>query len=137
MFSSLRLGVQQRTDCCVRTLLVPRHSLLSHLQVEKVKKECLPGASGLDCPLLEEYDFAHDTVRGAATQQEQPLRLAAPCGAQLGSGVRSADRPGGQGAQRLHGNSFQISHLHPDWFCCQLPAHFPCLTRPTRGWTST
>jgi hypothetical protein len=30
--------------------------------VEKVKKECLPGASGLDCPLLEEYDFAHDTV---------------------------------------------------------------------------
>ncbi|KAF6251089.1 hypothetical protein COO60DRAFT_1629131 [Scenedesmus sp. NREL 46B-D3] len=30
--------------------------------VERVKKECLPGsASGLDCPLLEEYDFAHDT----------------------------------------------------------------------------
>jgi len=27
-----------------------------------VKKECLPGSSGLDCPLLEEYDFAHDTV---------------------------------------------------------------------------
>lgn len=50
------------------TLLVPHHSLLSHLQVEKVKKECLPGASGLDCPLLEEYDFAHDTVRGAATE---------------------------------------------------------------------
>jgi hypothetical protein len=33
------------------------------VQVEKVKKECLPGTSGLDCPLLEEYDFAHDTVR--------------------------------------------------------------------------
>jgi len=32
------------------------------LQVEKVKKECLPGSSGLDCPLLEEYDFAHDSV---------------------------------------------------------------------------
>ncbi|WIA23544.1 hypothetical protein OEZ85_000275 [Tetradesmus obliquus] len=30
-------------------------------EVERVKKECLPGsASGLDCPLLEEYDFAHD-----------------------------------------------------------------------------
>lgn len=30
-----------------------------------MKKECLPGASGLDCPLLEEYDFANDTVRTA------------------------------------------------------------------------
>jgi hypothetical protein len=31
-------------------------------QVEKVKRECLPGnPSGLDCPLLEEYDFALDT----------------------------------------------------------------------------
>jgi hypothetical protein len=31
-------------------------------QVEKVKRECLPGnPSGVDCPLLEEYDFAHDT----------------------------------------------------------------------------
>jgi DNA excision repair protein ERCC-3 len=34
--------------------------------VERVKKECLPGnPSGLDCPLLEEYDFAHDTANPA------------------------------------------------------------------------
>lgn len=31
------------------------------MQVERVKKECLPGSGGLDCPLLEEYDFVNDT----------------------------------------------------------------------------
>lgn len=28
-----------------------------------MKRECLPGSpSGLDCPLLEEYDFTNDTT---------------------------------------------------------------------------
>jgi hypothetical protein len=43
------------------------------MQVEKVKKECLPGASGLDCPLLEEYDFAHDTVSLTAITKTHKL----------------------------------------------------------------
>lgn len=38
-----------------------------------MKKECLPGASGLDCPLLEEYDFAHDTVSLTAITKTHKL----------------------------------------------------------------
>jgi hypothetical protein len=51
------------------------------LQVEKVKRECLPGASGLDCPLLEEYDFAHDTVSDAASTGDTVTAVALPCSA--------------------------------------------------------
>jgi DNA excision repair protein ERCC-3 len=47
------------------------------LQVERVKKECLPGGpSGLDCPLLEEYDFSHDTTN-------RPLDISLLPGVQL------------------------------------------------------
>lgn len=49
------------------------------MQVEKVKKECLPGASGLDCPLLEEYDFAHDTVSLTAIIKTHKLTLTFNC----------------------------------------------------------
>jgi len=30
------------------------------LQVETVKKRCLPGHDGLNLPMLEEYDFRND-----------------------------------------------------------------------------
>eukprot|EP00775_Hariotina_reticulata_P008390 gene8390-8574_t len=46
-------------------------------EVERVKKECLPGGpSGLDCPLLEEYDFSHDTTN-------RPLDISLLPGVQL------------------------------------------------------
>eukprot|EP00878_Enallax_costatus_P006782 GHUV01007109.1.p1 GENE.GHUV01007109.1~~GHUV01007109.1.p1 ORF type:complete len:1248 (+),score=504.27 GHUV01007109.1:413-4156(+) len=46
-------------------------------EVENVKRVCLPSSSqGLDCPLLEEYDFAHDTLN-------PPLDISLKPGVQL------------------------------------------------------
>lgn len=40
------------------------------MQVEHVKKRCLPG--GLDYPMLEEYDFRNDTVNATLNIELKP-----------------------------------------------------------------
>jgi hypothetical protein len=83
------------------------HDLWCRVQVEKVKKECLPGASGLDCPLLEEYDFAHDTVCYWEVAAELRLRLAI---------WRTADTPHKQ--QTVSGPHLHMTVVYLCMVCC-------------------